>query len=172
MLFDYRKSRRTIAIAVLLMEVMMPVAMAEDDHDEGGSKYVSTVTNAKWKAECGACHVAYPPNLLPAESWRALMSGLDKHFGSDASLDAATAREIGNFLEQNAGGEKFASQMFVSRGKPQLRITETRWFRNKHDEVSQRDWDNPKVKSPANCTACHTQAENGDYSERNVRIPN
>ncbi len=35
------------------------------------------------------------------------MSGLDKHFGSDASLDAATAREISGFLEQNAGGEKF-----------------------------------------------------------------
>jgi nitrate/TMAO reductase-like tetraheme cytochrome c subunit len=172
MLFDYRKSRRAIAIAVLLMEVMMPVAMAEEDHDEEGSKYVSTVTNAKWKAECGACHVNYPPDLLPAESWRALMSGLDKHFGSDASLDAATAREISGFLEQNAGGEKFASQMFVSRGKPVLRITETRWFRNKHDEVSKRDWGNPKVKSPANCSACHTQAESGNYSEHSVRIPN
>lgn len=172
MLFNYRKFSLTLTVAALLAEIMMPVAMAEEDHDEEGSKYVSTATNAKWKNECGACHVAYPPNLLPAESWRALMSGLDKHFGSDASLDAASAREIGNFLEQNAGSEKFASQMFVSRGKPQLRITETRWFRNKHDEVSQRDWDNPKVKSPANCTACHTQAENGDYSERNVRIPN
>jgi nitrate/TMAO reductase-like tetraheme cytochrome c subunit len=167
MLFNYRKFSLTLTVAALLAEVMMPVAMAEEDHDKERSKYVSTVTNAKWKDECGACHVAYPPNLLPAESWRALMSGLDKHFGSDASLDAASAREIGNFLEQNAGGGKF-----VSRGKPVLRITETRWFRHEHDEVSQRDWDNPKVKSPANCTACHTQAENGNYSEHSVRIPN
>lgn len=167
MLFNNRKFLRTIAIAAVLVEVMMPVAMAEEDHDKEGGKYVSTVTNAKWKNECGACHVAYPPRLLPAESWRALMSGLDKHFGSDASLDAATAREITDYLVQNAGGEKFAS-----RGKPVLRITETRWFRNKHDEVSQRDWDNPKVKSPANCTACHTQAENGNYNEDSVRIPN
>jgi nitrate/TMAO reductase-like tetraheme cytochrome c subunit len=167
MLLNYRKFSLTLTVAALLAEVMMPVAMAEEDHDEERSKYVFTATNAKWKAECGACHVAYPPNLLPAESWRALMSGLDKHFGSDASLDAATAREISSFLEQNAGGEKFASWR-----KPQLRITETRWFRNKHDEVSQRDWDNPKVKSPANCTACHTQAESGNYSEHSVRIPN
>jgi hypothetical protein len=167
MLFDYRKSRRAIAIAVLLMEVMMPVAMAEEDHDEEGSKYVSTVTNAKWKAECGACHVNYPPDLLPAESWRALMSGLDKHFGSDASLDAATASEISGFLEQHAG-----SEIFSTWGQPVLRITETRWFRNKHDEVSQRDWDNPRVKSPANCTACHAQAERGDFNEDSVRIPN
>jgi cytochrome c553 len=167
MLFDYRKFLRTIAISALLVEVMMPVAMAEEDHDEDGRKYVPTVTNAKWKAECGACHVAYPPRLLPAESWRALMSGLDKHFGSDASLDAPAAREITDYLAQNAGGKKF-----VSWEKPQLRITETSWFRNKHDEVSQRDWDNPKVKSQANCTACHAQAENGGYSERNVKIPN
>jgi hypothetical protein len=166
MLLDYRKYSRAFAVVVLLMEVMMPVAMAEDD-DEGSGKYMVTATNAKWKNECSACHVAYPPNLLPAESWRALMSGLDKHFGSDASLDAVSAREIGNFLEQNAGGAKFASW-----GKPVLRITETRWFRNKHDEVSQRDWNNPKVKSPANCTACHTRAESGNYSEHDVTIPN
>ena len=24
--------------------------------------------NAKWKAECGSCHIAYPPELLPASS--------------------------------------------------------------------------------------------------------
>jgi Dihaem cytochrome c len=167
MLFNYRKFSLTLAVAALLAEAMMPVAMAEEDHDKEGSKYVFTATNAKWKDECGACHVAYPPRLLPAESWRALMSGLDKHFGSDASLDAPAAGEITDYLVQNAGGKKFASW-----GKPQLRITETRWFRNKHDEVSQRDWDNPKVKSPANCTACHTQAENGDYNEDSVRIPN
>jgi hypothetical protein len=162
---NYRKFSMTLTVAALLAEVMMPVAMAGEFEDEG--KYVSTVANVKWKNECGACHVAYPPRLLPAESWRALMSGLDKHFGSDASLDAPAAREITDYLVQNAGGEKFAS-----RGKPQLRITETRWFRHEHDEVSQRDWNNPKVKSPANCTACHRQAENGDYSEHNVRIPN
>jgi Dihaem cytochrome c len=165
MLFNYRKFSLTLAVAALLAEVMMPVAMAGEVDDE--SKYVSTVTNEKWKNECGACHVAYPPRLLPAESWRALMSGLDKHFGSDASLDAPAAREITDYLVQNAGGEKFASL-----GKPQLRITGTRWFRHEHDEVSQRDWDNPKVKSPANCSACHAQAENGNYNEHNVRIPN
>ena len=60
-------------------------------------------TNPTWQAECSTCHVAYPPRLLPRESWRAVMSGLDKHFGSDASLDPATAREIGTFLDQNAG---------------------------------------------------------------------
>ena len=27
------------------------------------------------------------------------------------------------------------------------------------------------VKTPANCGACHTTAERGDFSERGVRVP-
>jgi nitrate/TMAO reductase-like tetraheme cytochrome c subunit len=93
------------------------------------------------------------------------MSGLDKHFGSDASLDDTSAREIGAFLDKNAGSNRH------STGKPVLRITETRWFVREHDEVSDRTWKNPKVKSAANCAACHTGAESGNYSEHSIRIP-
>jgi hypothetical protein len=150
------------AIFVLLIGAMTPVARAEDDDDE----HLPAVTNAKWQAECGACHVAYPPRLLPRESWRAVMSGLDKHFGSDASLDAITAREISSFLDRNAGGSRRESS-----GKPILRITETRWFQHEHDEVSARVWKSNKVNSPANCAACHSGAEGGNFSEHNIRIP-
>jgi mono/diheme cytochrome c family protein len=53
--------------------------------------------------ECAACHTAYPPAMLPAASWRRVMEGLDKHYGTDATLDAATAREIGSWLQAHAG---------------------------------------------------------------------
>lgn len=121
--------------------------------------------NPSWKAECGSCHIAYPPSLLPAESWRAMMAGLDKHFGVDASVDAKTAKEIGAFLEQNAGRSRGTS------AKPTLRITETRWFLREHDEVSAAVWKSPKVKTPANCAACHTGAEQGNFDEHSVRLP-
>lgn len=93
------------------------------------------------------------------------MSGLDRHFGSDASLPPAARQEIGAFLEKNAGSNRHAT------GQPILRITETRWFQREHDEVPEHTWKNPKVKSPANCAACHTQAESGNYSEHGIRIP-
>jgi hypothetical protein len=32
-------------------------------------------------------------------------------------------------------------------------------------------WRLAAVKSPANCAACHTTAEQGDFRERNIRIP-
>jgi len=128
-----------------------------------GHRY--TATDPTWKAECGSCHVAYPPALLPAASWRAVMAGLDKHFGTDASLDPATHARITTFLERNAGRERGAS------ATPPLRITETRWFRHEHDEVPSAVWTSAKVKSASNCAACHTNTEAGAFSEHDVEIP-
>lgn len=121
--------------------------------------------NGKWKAECGSCHIAYPPELLPASSWRKIMAGLNKHFGTDASLDAAGAAEIGAFLERNAG----SGRRGVEAGS--LRITESRWFLREHDEVRPSAWRSPQVKTASNCGACHSGAERGDFDEHAVRIP-
>ena len=129
-------------------------------------EHVYSVNNEKWKTECSACHLAYPPQLLPAESWRTMMTQLDKHFGADASLDAKTTAEISAFLQANAGRNKREKS-----GKPLLRITETRWFKQEHDEVTAREWSSSAVKQPSNCAACHTQAERGDFSERSLRVP-
>ena len=43
----------------------------------------------RWRAECGGCHAAFPPALLTAPAWRQVMGALDRHYGTDASLDAA-----------------------------------------------------------------------------------
>lgn len=153
-------TQNTLA-ATLALSALLAYGTAQAS---GGLAY--TASNDKWKAECGSCHVAYPPKLLPAESWKAVMGGLDKHFGSDASLDAATAAEISTFLLDNAGKRKRDAT-----AKPQLRITETSWFKREHDEVSPASWKNPAVKSAANCGGCHTRADSGDYSESNIRVP-
>ena len=49
----------------------------------------------RYAQECAACHMAYPPGLLPAASWHRIMGRLERHFGSEASLDEASVREIG-----------------------------------------------------------------------------
>jgi hypothetical protein len=167
MLTDIKNLARMCSVVVLVAGATMSVAQvsiawADDDHD--GQK--PAVSNAKWKDECGACHFAYPPRFLPAESWRAVMAGLDKHFGSNVSLDTESTNEIRAFLEKN--GDRKGRE---SSGKPTLRITDTGWFKSEHREVAARDWTNPKVKSSANCAACHTKAESSDFNEDNVRIP-
>ena len=168
------------AVALLVMGAAMSAAQADDDREEGysgkhGVKYGGenrgkpvqpAQTNAKFQQECSTCHIAYAPGLLPAESWRRMMAGLDKHFGSDASLDAGDNKEITDFLVNNA------SNRWRAPTAP-LRITESAWFTHKHDdrEINPAVWKNPLVKSPANCAACHVQAERGDFSERNIKMP-
>jgi hypothetical protein len=141
------------------LAAMLLPAMGRADRE------VFRVDHPAYQAECASCHIAYPPQLLPKESWRALMSDLPNHFGTDASVDAKTAKEIQSYLESNAG------RVRAEGAKPPLRITETRWFRHEHDEVPAVVWKDPAVKSAANCSACHTQAERGDFSERNLRVP-
>jgi hypothetical protein len=120
----------------------------------------------QYQQECAACHVAYPPGLLPAASWRRVMGSLSRHYGADASLDPVTAKELTAWLAANAGSSR--------RGRdepPQDRITQSAWFLREHDEVPARTWKLPAVKSPSNCVACHARAEQGDFNEHNVRIP-
>lgn len=130
----------------------------------GGS--LATPPNQRWKTECGSCHIAYPPSLLPAQSWKQVMLQLDKHFGTDASVDPAAAAEITAYLERYSwsGRRKQAAPR-------NLRITETPWFAHEHDEVPPASWKHPLVKSAANCGACHATAEQGDFRKRNLRIP-
>lgn len=131
-------------------------------HADGGK--FSVPNNPKWKEECGSCHIAYPPQLLTGENWQRLMGGLDKHFEANAMLNPKDNQEILDFLQRHAGrsGKNSASS---------LRISDTPWFTREHREVSNNTWYDPAVKSRANCTACHVNAERGDWSERGVKIP-
>lgn len=127
---------------------------------------LAVTPNGPWKAECGSCHIAYPPQLLSAPAWRRIMSGLREHFGTDASIDPAVAAEIGAYLERHAGAGRRTEV-----AADNLRITRTRWFVHEHDEVPPAAWNAPQVKSAANCAACHSSAEQGDFRRRNIRIP-
>lgn len=123
----------------------------------------------KVQQECTSCHMAYPPGLLPAASWQRLMANLPNHFGTDASLDAASTQEITAWLLKHAGTSKRVRR--DPTPPPQDRISRAEWFVAKHREVGASTWALPSVKSAANCAACHTAAEQGDFSERNIRIP-
>lgn len=130
----------------------------------------SVPKNVAFEAECTSCHIAYPPQMLHADSWRAMMNGLSKHFGTDASLDEKRRAAITDFLVANAGGRKTGTTRDAG-GQPLLRITETVRFDKKHREIAAATFKRASIKSPANCTACHRQAAAGDYSERSLNIP-
>lgn len=153
-----RKVRRVLLAGVLALTSLAAMA------DGRRAGLPDAAGRPVYTAECGSCHVAYPPALLTATSWDRVMATLDKHFGVDASVDAATARTVSAYLRTHAGSERRA-------GGGTLRITETAWFRHEHDEVPAQAWKSPQTRSAANCAACHTGADRGDYSERGIRLP-
>ena len=128
--------------------------------------YKGPTPPAVYTQECGSCHLAFSPNLLPKASWQRVMNGLDKHYGGDASLDAATQKQIHIWLQTYGGQGKRA------REEPPLdRISRAAWFERKHREVSAATFKRASIKSPANCAACHRDAAQGDFEEDRVRIP-
>lgn len=159
---------------IFILAFASAAALADSDNYGGkGDKYggenrgkpvLPYQSNSKWKQECGSCHMAFAPGLLPAESWRKMMGGLDKHFGTDAALTARENHEITDFLVKNA------SKRWRAHNAP-LRITETIWFQRKHDELAAAVWQRASIKSAANCVACHLDADKGDFEEHRVRIP-
>jgi hypothetical protein len=164
------KRLNTLFLWPLIVALSVPTLVrAEENEDEGQS--LPRVANANWKAECASCHTLYHPGLLPERSWRKLMSGLDKHFGENASLDPPTQQEITDFLVKHSAGAGSQYAKAVPASATPLRITETAWFKREHREVRADVWKRPKVGSTSNCMACHKSAEQGDFSEHGVSIP-
>jgi nitrate/TMAO reductase-like tetraheme cytochrome c subunit len=124
-----------------------------------------------FKAECTSCHIAFSPALLVAADWKRIMAALDKHYGDNASLDDRTRRIIEDFLLKNARKPKRELPSAAESGGELPRLTTSIWFKRKHHEVGQADWTHVKVKTPANCAACHTQAAAGSFREREIVMP-
>ena len=184
--------KRNIKLTSLLVMTLLGAGagsiMADDDSDDyrpgmfkrwfgGGEPGVTAVADPVYQEECGSCHFAYPPGLLPAASWETIMAGLDDHFGDNAELPPQQAVQIRNFLLDNAAGRNASGvsrntmNALGDRTQP-LRITETAYFLNEHDEIPRAMVkDNPQVRSFSNCDACHTRAAQGSFNEHEVRIP-
>lgn len=153
-------------LALLAVAALGAQAQGRYNGEDRGRPVQPAQVNAKWQQECAGCHMAFPPGLLPAASWRKTMSTLDKHFEVDASLTPQETTEITDFLVKNA------SNRWTAATAP-LRITESEWFKTKHNsrEIAPAVWKRASIKSPANCMACHSGADKGNFDEHSIKIP-
>ena len=157
----------------------------EDDHhidNRRGSKhsskrYLNPVSNPTYKEECGACHLAYQPELLPSGSWEKIVAGLSDHFGEEIALDQESKKIIAEYLKANSAEYSSAKRavkiMRSLRGQSPMRITDVPYIRHKHedDDIPADAFTRKSVGSMSNCIACHTTAENGIYDDDHVVIP-
>ncbi|MEX5728350.1 cytochrome b/mono/diheme cytochrome c family protein [Rhodovulum iodosum] len=124
--------------------------------------------------ECGACHMVYHPSLLPAASWRQVMTGLDSHFGENAWIAPADAAEIEAWLTANAA-ETVATgpATLFSRTDPAApgALTETPAWRRIHHDLPDALFERAPVLSRGNCAACHADAETGLFNPFAIKLP-
>ncbi|MFV0564141.1 cytochrome C [Malaciobacter mytili] len=144
----------------------------------GLKKDVSLVTNEIYTNECGSCHFAYFPGLLPQNSWEKLMSGLDNHFGDDASVDEQTFQTLSKFLNDNSAEKnmnyKRSRKIVKSIAKDEvyIAISKTPYIHKKHKKIRKDLITQKEVKGLFNCTACHKSAKKAIFNDDDVNIPN
>lgn len=172
-----------VGIMLVLGIVAIPVVWSDDDYSEEWQEYgrfstgVALLNHPVYNEECGGCHMAYPPGLLPAASWQSVMAGLDDHFGDNAELDAKSHAMISDFLIVNSADKsdyrrsrRFA--MVYDQYNVHTRISETPYFKHEHDEIpAYMVTENDKVSSFSNCNSCHRKAEQASFRERDIFIP-
>lgn len=135
------------------------------------------VTNQQYLDECGSCHFAFQPGLLPERSWRKIMNELDNHFGDSAEMASQIQPAILNYLLDNSAEHSnyLRSQNLVSSIKSDetpARITDTLYFKRKHNKIPADMFkDNLETGSFSNCNTCHRHAGQGLYNGHDVLIP-
>jgi cytochrome b len=138
------------------------------------SGLVALEPNATYESECGDCHKAFHPSLLPVASWQGMLETLDDHFGEDASLSTEKVAEITAYLTK-FGGERWdteAANRFrnVDPAKP-FQITATPYWIRKHEEVEPDVFKRKGIGAQSNCAACHRDSDTGRFDDQQIRIP-
>ena len=148
------------------------------ESDSSGKTDVAPVNNQLYIKECGSCHFPYQPGLLPANAWNKMMANLDKHFGSDATLAPEDFQTLSKYLNDNSAEKNMQykrSNRIVSSipaGQIPDSISTTPYIIKKHNELKKSMITQPEVKGLFNCMACHSTADKGSYSEKDIKIPN
>jgi len=146
---------------------------SEDD----GKRHLKPVDNPTYKENCGDCHFAYQPELLPSGSWEKILAGLGDHFGEEIEIDQESKKIITEYLKANSAEYSSAKRavkiMRSLGGQTPMRITDVPYIRHKHedDDIPADAFTRKSVGSMSNCIACHTTAENGIYDDDQVVIP-
>ncbi len=126
----------------------------------------SAAPQALMSKECGACHMAFPANQLPARSWAAVMAGLADHFGENAALDPASRAAIEGYLTANAATGRAKALRGLAENQTPLRITELpSWQREHRGKVTPQKLAITKAKSQSDCVACHAGAARGQFDD-------
>lgn len=167
--------RRGVAFALAALLGMGALAFFRGDSPEARASAAAAFhlpQDPSWTSECGSCHLAYHPSLLPARSWSALFARSHEHFGEDLDLAPATRAGLEAFAARNAADalQSPVAWKIATRTPPNaapIRITETRYWKRRHESLEPATW---RAVHASDCGACHRDAEAAAFSPRAIEI--
>ena len=92
----------TVGMLIVVSTVTAITGRMGELASRGKAKVFSLVTNTTYKNECGSCHMAYQPDLLPAKSWSRMLEELPSHFKRAVVLTPKMLDSITSYLKDNA----------------------------------------------------------------------
>ncbi|MGE3162947.1 MAG: cytochrome b/b6 domain-containing protein [Burkholderiales bacterium] len=119
-----------------------------------------------WREECGDCHLAYHPSLLPARSWSRMFDEQASHFEEDLALGEETLQHLRAYAARNAA-EQLASPVAwkmattIPADAAPLRISATAYIEERHARLEAATWERVR---PSDCARCHRDAEAGTFA--------
>ncbi|MGE4297147.1 MAG: hypothetical protein AB7E47_03885 [Desulfovibrionaceae bacterium] len=147
----------------------------EGHHERELEDAVPAPDNALYIATCGACHMVYPPGLLNAASWSALLRGSGDHFGEMLGLEDTDAALLDTYLRSQAAeatqGELAGDIARDLGARVVSRITEIPEIRKEHRKLPAAVVARKSIGRLSNCIACHRRADGGVFDDDSVSIP-
>ena len=172
--------QKSLAWIFLTVALATPVYLIFFDTPLTQSRYSTVKYEEKhslFVEECASCHTLYPPHLLPKRSWKKIMANLADHFGDDASLDEADRLSIEKYLLTNSAETSTKEAAFYIgrslQGKKNdiIAISKSPYWIKKHASTDKTLFKSQKVRSKANCKACHYRFENGIIEDNLISLP-
>jgi cytochrome b len=128
---------------------------------------------SRWTKECGGCHLAYPPALLPMRSWERMMKEQAQHFGEDLSLSQNVAKAL--LEEARADRTSTWAAWKLAHSAPASdapqRISELRFWRHAHEGLPPSAFKAPVSQGKHDCESCHVDAASGIFQPRMIQKP-
>lgn len=134
------------------------------------------VQSNTWNEACGDCHMPYHPSLLPAKSWVEMFAQQQNHFDEDLDYSIEEVQLFEEFAVQNSA-EKMETEAarFIASTTPDdfssLRITDTPYWKEEHDNIPASVWKARKVNGFSQCEACHRDALEGTFEDGAMDFP-
>ncbi len=172
--------RRAAFLATALL-CAFPAAAADDHFFKETPDSLNGFLAARdptYVRECGSCHFAHSPGLLPARSWVRQMERMEKHFGETVRLPAEKRDHVQRYLVENAADRSAyaGSRTFMERVDPAAipyRLLDVPLYREMHAIIREVIDSKPRVKvrTLTNCNGCHQGAGDGSFGLSELVVP-